>query len=225
MQIQKEIKSHSRAALFVEALLLKLNFSIKEIIMNTFAVHTLQSASSAAAPLLEKSQKEWGFVPTLHGILAESAPTLAGYRQLFELVGQSSFTPAEQQVAYLAVNVLHECEYCTAGHTYLARAAKLPEPVIQALRESEPIADARLQALRSYTEAVVRERGNVGDAATEKFLAAGFSKAQALEVVLIIATKTISNYVNHIAHTPKESFMSDPALGWIAPSRRLAKAA
>ena len=68
----------------------------------------------------------------------------------------------------------------------------------------------------------LRERGFVGDTAVDAFIAAGYTRAQVLEVVLITACKTISNYVNHIAHTPKESFMSDPALGWKAPGERAA---
>lgn len=71
-------------------------------------------------------------------------------------------------------------------------------------------------------EGVARERGDVSDSAINEFLAAGFTNAQVLEVVLVVATKTISNYVNHIAHTPKEAFMSDPSLGWIAPRNRTA---
>lgn len=139
---------------------------------------------------------------------------------MFELAGKASFTPAEQQVVFLTISVLHECSYCTAGHTYLARAANLPEDVIQALRLGKALADPRWQALRSFAEAVVRERGFVGDAALDTFIAAGFSRAQVLDVVLIAATKTISNYVNHIAHVPQESFMSDPALAWTPPSDR-----
>jgi alkylhydroperoxidase family enzyme len=118
------------------------------------------------------------------------------------------------------VNVLNACEYCTAGHTYLARAAKLDEAAIQALRSSQPIADARLEALRGFAESVVRERGFVGDAAVDAFLAAGFTRENVLEVITIVATKTISNYVNHITHTPKESFMADPSLAWTAPRQR-----
>lgn len=184
--------------------------------MTQFVVHTIDAAPAGARSLLEKSNQEWGFVPTLHGILAESPATLEGYRELFALVKKSSFTPAEQQVVYLAVNVFHGCEYCTAGHTYLARNAALAEDAIQALRNETPIKDARLQALRQFTETVVETRGQAGDAAVEAFVKAGFTKAQVLEVVLIIATKTISNYVNHLAHTPKESFMSDPAQRWTA---------
>lgn len=83
---------------------------------------------------------------------------------------------------------------------------------------------ARLEALRVFAQAVVRERGFVGDATVEAFMAAGFTKANVLEVVTIAATKTISNYTNHITHTEKESFMADAALEWTAPRNRKAAA-
>jgi uncharacterized peroxidase-related enzyme len=194
--------------------------SLKEIHMRTFAVHTIDSAPEGSKAKLAEATKAWGFLPQLHAILAESPVALEAYDTLFGLVARSTLTPAEQQVAYLAVNVTHECEYCTAGHTYLARAAQLDEPTIQSLRNSAPIANPRLQALRAFTERVVSARGKIGDEAVVAFLAAGFSKANVLEVVTIVATKTISNYVNHITHTPLESFMADPALRWVAPSRR-----
>ncbi|WP_165371647.1 carboxymuconolactone decarboxylase family protein [Pseudolysobacter antarcticus] len=188
--------------------------------MSHFIVHSLDTAPPDSRALLERSKKEWGFIPTLHGILAESAPVLHAYQSLFALGQKSGFTPAEQQVVYLTVSAFHECEYCVAGHTYLARAAKLDEQAIASLRNGTPIADAKLDALRIFTDTVVRERGLAGSDALEEFFAAGYGHAQMLEVVMIIATKTISNYVNHLVHTPKESFMSDPTLGWVAPRNR-----
>lgn len=188
--------------------------------MNTFNAYGIDDAPAASKALLEKSKQEWGFVPTLHGVLAESAPTLSAYQTLFALGQQTAFSPAEQQVVYMTISVFHECEYCVAGHTYLARTSKLEESAIEAIRNGAVIPDAKLQALRAYTEAVVRERGFIGDAATAAFLAAGYDKAHVLEVVLILSCKTISNYVNHIAHTPMEAFMADPAIGWTAPRNR-----
>lgn len=188
--------------------------------MATFQSYTLDTAPEASRAKLAEVQKAWGFVPQLHGNLAESPVALEAYDTLFGLVARSSLSPVEQQVAYQAINVFHECEYCTAGHTYLSRMVKMDEAVIAALREGRPIADARLQALRVFAESVVRERGFVGDAAVDAFLAAGFSRANVLEVVTIAATKTISNYTNHITHTPLESFMADPVLGWVSPRNR-----
>jgi AhpD family alkylhydroperoxidase len=189
--------------------------------MNAFTIHTVETAPEAAKAKLAQVEKGWGFIPTLHGTLAESPETLEAYDTLFGLVSKTSLTPQEQQVAFLAVSVLHECEYCTMGHTYLGRAAKLDEQAIAALRGGTPIANAKLQALRVFTETVVRERGFAGGAAVEAFLAAGFTRQNLLEVVTVIATKTISNYVNHLTHTPKESFMADAALAWVAPRNRV----
>lgn len=196
--------------------------------MTVFTVHTIESAPLASQPLLETTRKAWGFVPTLHGTLAESPVALQAYDSLFALVAGSTLTPQEQQVAYLAVNVFHGCEYCTAGHTYLARSVQLPEAVIQALRDGRPIeGQPRWQALRDFVEAVVRERGMTGDAAVDAFIAAGFTRANVLELVTLVATKTISNYTNHLTHTPLESFMADPSLKWTArePAQPLQRAA
>jgi len=184
--------------------------------MTSFPIHTLETAPQASRPLLEAARAAWGFVPILHGTLAESPVALAAYTSLYDLVGKSTLSAKEQQIAFLAASVLHGCEYCVSGHTFLARKAGLSEASLQAIRGRAAIAgNAREQALRAFCEAVVRERGRVGDAAVDAFLAAGFTKSNVLEVVTIVATKIISNYTNHLAHTPKESFMSDPALYWV----------
>lgn len=188
--------------------------------MAQFQSYTLENAPEGSKAKLAEVAKAWGFIPQLHGNLAESPVALEAYDTLFALVGKSTLSPIEQQVAYQAINVFHECEYCTAGHTYLSRMVKMDEAAIQALRNSTPIPDARLQALRLFAEAVVRERGFVGEAAIDAFLAAGFSKANVLEIVMIAATKTISNYTNHITHTAKEGFMADPSLSWVSPRNR-----
>lgn len=190
--------------------------------MRTFALHTTESAPEAAKAPLSAIETAWGFIPNLHRTLAESPVTLQAYDTLFSLFGQSSFTAAEQQVVYLAINVFNACEYCTAGHSVLARNAGLPADAIEALRESQPLADPRQEALRRFAETVVRERGRVGEEDLAAFFEAGFSRAQVLEVVLAAATKTISNYTNHITHTPNDAFMA--ATAWTAPHRRAAGA-
>jgi uncharacterized peroxidase-related enzyme len=190
--------------------------------MTPFQVHTLQTAPVASQALLEATRKAWGFVPTLHGTLAESPEALEAYTTLFGLVSRSTLTPVEQQITFLAVSVMHRCEYCVAGHTYLARSVAMAEPTLHALRQRQPIVDSpRHQALRSFCEAVVRERGHVGDAAVDTFIAAGFTRRNVLEVVTLVATKTISNYTNHLTHTPKEPFMSDPAFEWYADGTKV----
>jgi len=189
--------------------------------MTRFTVHTPDSAPEASKPLLAGVKAAWGFIPKLQATLAESPVALEAYDTLFTIIGKkATLTAAEQQVVYQAINVLHGCEYCTAGHTFLSRKAGVPEDALQALRNQQTIADPRLQALRVFAETVAIERGFAGDAAVDAFIAAGFTKAQVLEVVTIIATKVMSNYTNHLTHTPLEDFMNDPQLRWVDPQGR-----
>lgn len=190
--------------------------------MTKFDLHTIDTAPDGSKAQLAATTKAWGFTPKLHAILAESPAALIGYDTLFGLVAGSTLTPIEQQVTYQAINVFHGCEYCTMGHTYLGRAAGMDEADVQALRADRALADRKLAALWHFARAVVESRGHAGDAAVEAFLAAGFTRANVLEVVTVIATKTISNYTNHLTHTPREAFMADPALAWTAPASRIA---
>ena len=192
--------------------------------MTAFTIHSIDTAPEGSKDRLAAVKKGWGFIPKLQATLAESPVALKAYDDLFGLIAaEASLSPAEQQVVYQAINVFHGCEYCASGHTFLSRKAGVPEDVIQAIRTLQPSADPRLQALRLFAETVAEQRGFAGDAAVDAFLAAGFSKAQVLEVVTIIATKVISNYTNHLTHTPLEDFMNDPALRWEDPKGRTPK--
>lgn len=49
---------------------------------------------------------------------------------------------------------------------------------------------------------MVAKRGLPDRSEVDAFLAAGYSERQILEIVLAIAVKTLSNYANHLFHTP-----------------------
>ena len=187
--------------------------------MTTFIAHTIDTAPEGSKDALAATTKAWGFTPKLQGTLAESPAALKAYEALFAISStDTQLSPVERQAVFLTASVFHGCEYCTMGHTYLARASHMDEAAIKALRDAGLPADSRLAALVRFTRAVLDLRGDVAPAETDAFLAAGFTKANVLDVVTIIATKVISNYTNHLAGTPKESFMSDPALAWTAPA-------
>ena len=191
--------------------------------MHRFTLHTPETAPAPAGERLAAIRQAWGFVPNLHATLAEEPTALEGYDALFGLAAKGTLSPVEQQVAFLAASRENECEYCVSGHSVLAAKAGLDAAAVGALRGGLPLADAHLEALRRLVEAVVRERGHAGGAVLDAFLGAGFTRAQVLEVVLIVAAKTISNTANHLTGTPLDPFMAQTA--WVAPSRRAAQAA
>jgi len=79
---------------------------------------------------------------------------------------------------------------------------RLDREVIEAVRNGGPIADRKLEALRSFAVKAVRARGWLGDAELRAFMAAGYPQATILEVLMGVGLKTLSNYVNHVTETP-----------------------
>ncbi len=175
--------------------------------MTAFTAYTVATAPEAAQPIFQEVKAAFGFVPNLQAHMAESPELLAGYTALWDLFAKTSLTPHEQQVVYLTANFENDCHYCMAGHTTLAKMQKMDPAVIEALRNGTPLPDARLEALHRFATLMVRNRGFVGDAAVDEFIAAGFTRRNVLEVVLGAATKLMSNYTNHIVHTPLDGFM------------------
>lgn len=185
-----------------------------------FPIHDRQSAPDDAQEALRTAKEGFGFVPNLIGIMAE-APTVAkGYLALHENVSASSLSPVEQQIVLLTVSFENGCDYCMAAHSGGGKQAGMDDATLDALRVGKAIPDARQEALRRFTRAVVRERGWVDDTDVEAFLDAGYERRQLLEVILGVTMKTLSNYVNHIAETPLDAPLSDFA--WSAPEGSVA---
>ncbi len=79
---------------------------------------------------------------------------------------------------------------------------KVSDEITEALRSETALPTVKLEALRTFTIQMVRERGNATNAQIETFFAAGYSHRAVLDVILGIAQKTMSNYINHVAVTP-----------------------
>lgn len=173
--------------------------------MTEFTVHTIDTAPAGSRPGLMAADQKLGFVPNMMGVLAESPAALEAYQTIQGIFGKSTFTPAEQQFVALVVSVANGCTYCVPAYTMMATKAGLPADVLEAARDGGRIADDRYQALREFTLRVVERRGRLGKSEVDTFLAAGFTRAQALDVIVAAAFKLISNYTNHIAEVPLDA--------------------
>lgn len=171
-----------------------------------FKIHTIQTAPEASKPVLIEAEKKYRFVPNLFGVFAESPLAANAYLRLSGCIqSYSSLSPQEQQVVMLAVSFENRCDYCVAAHSAGAAMAQTPPDVIQAMRAGKLPGDSKLANLITFARAVVQQRGWVKDADVEAFLAAGYTRAQVLDVIVIVALKTISNYTNHVAQTPLDA--------------------
>ena len=183
--------------------------------MTTFDVHTAESAPAAAQPILQQSQAAYGFVPNLFGMFAESPALLEGYTSLGRIFDEStSLTPTERQIVLMTTSFENGCEYCMSAHSAIAAMQKVPQDVVVGLRTGAPLADGRLEALRGFTRKVVAGRGWVEEADLEALLDAGYPKQAALDVILGVSMKTLSNYANHLAKPPLDEAFKPVA--WVS---------
>lgn len=169
-----------------------------------FTLHDTTTAPEASKPFLEEAERKYGFALNLFGILAESPAALKAYRILSDLLDEDAELDArERQIAMLAISEANGCGYCMAAHSVVAeRMAGVPVDTIDAIRQGRNPQDPKTRALVRFVRMALEHHGWIPDEEQQAFLDAGFSKRAALDVITILALKTLSNYSNHLADTP-----------------------
>jgi len=167
-----------------------------------FAPLGVETAPEKSRPILENIQKSFKFIPNLFGVFANSPVLLEGYVGLEKTFDKGSLSAVERQIILLSASVENSCGYCMAAHSTLLKAfMHVPAEVVSAVRANQPVSDPKLEALVALTKEIVRERGHVHAEVMDNFLAAGYRKDQVLEVLIGVALKTMSNYLDHISPT------------------------
>tara|TARA_R110002050_G_scaffold56512_3_gene127173 strand:- start:133563 stop:134126 length:564 start_codon:yes stop_codon:yes gene_type:complete len=173
--------------------------------MTTLKVHNIETAPEGSKALLEQSLKTNGMIPGLHGVLAGAPGILEAYQTIHKLFLETSFDKDELTVVWQTINVEHACHYCVPAHTAIANMMKVDHSITEALRNETPLENPKLEALRTLTLEITRNRGQVSSEELQAFYAAGYGEQQVLEIILGLSQKVISNYTNHIANTPVDA--------------------
>lgn len=189
--------------------------------MTDYPIHSLESAPDGAKPILEKVEQKFGFLPAILGAMATSPATLEGYVTLQGIFDKSTLSPAERQLVMLAISRENECHFCVAAHSGGGMKAGLEKDTIEGAREGTDIPDGKLNALRDFARAVTVQRGHVSAEEFSAFLGAGYTKEQAFEVILGVAVKVMTNYVDALADVPLNEQLAP--LAWTPPSKRAAE--
>ncbi|SFR86441.1 Alkylhydroperoxidase family enzyme, contains CxxC motif [Dyella sp. OK004] len=173
--------------------------------MQTFPVHTTDSAPELSKPALQNLQQAFGMIPNIAGAMANSPVLISSLVALFQKVHGGSFTEAQIQCVLLTNAVTNASAWPVAFHTALALNEGLDPADVQAIRERRAPKDARLAALSTLARTLIEKRGHLAEQDVDQFIAAGFGKDHLLEVIAIVAASTITNYTGSVAHPPVEA--------------------
>ena len=177
----------------------------------TYAVHTTASAPETAAEALRTLQAAVGVIPNLAATMAESPALLRGFLALRELYATTGFSAGEVQVLSLTAAFENDCGWCVAFHTAMALKEGVDRDAVDALRRGEAPTGPRLGPLSNFARAMVRNRGCIDPPTLQAFLAAGYSKRQALDVVMGMAFSLMANYASQLTHPPLDDFLTPHA--------------
>lgn len=172
---------------------------------------TVATAPEAAHETLKQVEKAFGFIPNLIATFANAPTLLNGYMALEAQYTKGTLRAAEREVILLAASVENECSYCTAAHATVGKQMlKIPVDTILAIRAGRLDGDDKLIVLAATVRELVNKHGRVSKAVVDRFLGAGYTPQQLLEVLVGIALKTMSNFTDNIFHVEVDApFVSE----------------
>src|SRR6266446_6647680 len=173
--------------------------------MQSFPIYTIESAPEQSKPALQSLKTAFGMVPNIAGVMATSPVLINSLVYLFQRVHGGSFTEAQIQTLLLTNAVTNACSWAVAFHTALALKEGLDPADVQAIREGRLPKDSKLAALSALARAMIEKRGRLDDEDVDRFIAAGFGKDHALEIIAIVAASTITNYTGSVTKPPLEA--------------------
>ena len=176
----------------------------KENHVPDYPIYSIASAPEESKPALEQLQQAFGVVPNIAGVIANSPKLINSLVGLFQQVHSPGLTEPENQIVLLTDAVTNSCAYAVAFHTALALQQRISSEETTGIRERRLPTDKRFAALSKLAKTLIEKCGHLSDQELDSFIAAGFTKEQVLEVIVIVAASTITNYAGTIANPPLE---------------------
>jgi AhpD family alkylhydroperoxidase len=170
--------------------------------MTMFTRYTIETAPAASRRSMTAVTAKQGYLPAAVGLLAESPEALDGFLRLSATFDACTLDPLAREVVIMTVAVRNGCHVCVAMHSARLAALGADTDLAAALRSGAPLGEGRLDAVRTFTLQVIDTAGEAGDEAVAEFLGQGFTRRNALEIVLGIGALTLSTLANRLTGAP-----------------------
>lgn len=179
--------------------------------METFQIHTLETAPEKSQPALQGLQQNFGFIPNAAATMAGSPVLINAFIASFGSFHGGSLSESEKQTVLLTNAVALKCPWTVAFHSTIALKAGVTASDVTAIRNGRAPTDRKLAALSKLAKALIEKQGRAVDAEIDSFIAAGYVQTQVLEVIAAIAISTMAGLTASAANTPVEDLFEPQA--------------
>ena len=168
--------------------------------MSTFNVPTREEVSENNQAIFDQLEKGVGFVPNLYAAYAYNDTALGDYLALQNR--KSTLSAKEREVINLVVSQVNECIYCLSAHTALGKMNGFSDEQILEIRSGEASFDEKIDALARFVRNITINRSKPDAEVVENLFAAGYTKANLIDILLVIGDKVISNFLHGTTQVP-----------------------
>ncbi|WP_370895838.1 carboxymuconolactone decarboxylase family protein [Chryseobacterium gossypii] len=152
---------------------------------------------------LDAFTKNIGFTPNMMAAFAQSPIAFNAWATLLNSLSRALDVKTRDSIG-LAVSEVNGCNYCLTVHSFTAQhmAQLTPEEIILARKghANDPKRDAAVQFARK----VIESRGNINDADVSAVRDAGYTDANIMEIVALVAMYSLTNFFNNVFDPEKD---------------------
>lgn len=163
-------------------------------------------------PTLDTFTRMLGFTPNMLATFAQS-PIAFNAWATFRSSLNKVLDVKTREIISLAVSEVNGCNYCLAVHSYAASMAKLPADEIILARKGHAI-DPKKDAAVQFARKIIETRGQVGESDLETVRQAGYTDANVMEIVALVAMYSLTNFFNNV-FDPEKDYPAVPLAGSI----------
>ncbi|AQV92548.1 hypothetical protein BJN34_01400 [Cupriavidus necator] len=155
-------------------------------------------------------------LPAMNATMAGAPALAAVYQNCYSALRKdSTLTVLEQGVVLFVLAAASGCNYDVVTYGEAGNAVSSTfRKITAAIRAGKPLTDARLRVLVSFTRAMFIHRGRPSDYEVKTFLNAGYREENIQDIILAIATNTLSAYTSHVFHAQADA--SAREVNWVA---------
>lgn len=168
--------------------------------MSRISIPSRDDAPEASKPTLDAIHKQLGVVPNLFRLIGSSPAALTAFTGFQGALAKTLDVKTRERIA-LAVAQVNGCDYCLSAHTYIGLNLVKISPEEIALNRKGASGDVKANAAVRFAAKVAKERGHVSDADIAAVRDGGFTDAQVVEIVALVAENSFTNYLNEVAKT------------------------
>src|SRR5690606_17963457 len=164
---------------------------------------TPEQVPADSKPTLDAFTRNIGFTPNMMATFAQSPIAFNAWATLLGSLSKALDVKTRDSIG-LAVSEVNGCDYCLAVHSYTAEhMARLPADEVVLARKghaNDPKRDAAIQFARK----VIQARGKVSDTDLAAVRDAGYTDANIMEIVALVAMYSLTNFFNNVFDPEKD---------------------